>query len=89
MLQCSGHHQIKIRGGCPLRGHCPLHIILNLPFPPTRGPGDFPAILIIENIIEHVAAALSMAPEDVRFKNFRAPEGGNRVPGGGLAAPAR
>jgi hypothetical protein len=46
-----------------------------------RGPGDFPGILIIENIVEHVAASLHLDPELVRMRNFWPPPPGFNIPG--------
>eukprot|EP00200_Dunaliella_tertiolecta_P008210 CAMPEP_0202368174 /NCGR_PEP_ID=MMETSP1127-20130417/342_1 /ASSEMBLY_ACC=CAM_ASM_000462 /TAXON_ID=3047 /ORGANISM="Dunaliella tertiolecta, Strain CCMP1320" /LENGTH=1499 /DNA_ID=CAMNT_0048963543 /DNA_START=12 /DNA_END=4511 /DNA_ORIENTATION=+ len=58
------------------------HARCNLPPRTTvRAPGDFPGLLIIENIVEHVAAALQLSPEDVRARNFRLPAPGTKLPG--------
>ncbi len=41
-----------------------------------RAPGDFPGLLVIESVIEHVAAHLGLEPSLVRERNIRQPKPG-------------
>ncbi|PNH05754.1 Indole-3-acetaldehyde oxidase [Tetrabaena socialis] len=88
-----------VNPACPARPPAPRVEVgmarCNLP-PRTavRGPGEIQGIMIIEQILEHVAAQLGVEPEELRAANFTAdprddqPEADTEAANGEGAAPA-